>query len=68
MTKHTIERGLQVESIYNIDEIGFGQKIMTKKVIYLQRSISLWGTSVEDSFRITIFACVSASNRVVAPC
>ena len=67
-TKNIIERGLQHEPVYNMDEIDFGQKSRTKRVIAVKGSRNAWEKSVEASFHLIIVSCVDASNHVSTPC
>ena len=52
MTKHIIDRGLQDDYIYNMENTGFYQKSRTQRVISVKVYRYLWEISVEDSFNL----------------
>jgi hypothetical protein len=67
LSKHSIERKLTADRIYNMDETGFAQNSKSKKVIAIHGSKNVWSKSVEASFHLTIVACVGADGFVVPP-
>ena len=62
-----IERGIEENKLWNMDETGFAQKKKSHKVISSKVSSNVWLNSTKENVHMTFVVCVSAEGTMSPP-